>query len=76
MVVRNPTYIPLKPTDHNIDGTTRLSSPRHSGSEDIRQFIQDVTFDEKDLNEFYNISFSRTRVQKLGEYFTQRQNEV
>ena len=45
-------------------------------SEKIKQWIQEVSCDLRDLENFYNISISPTRVQRLGEYLAQRTNEV
>ena len=45
-------------------------------SEKIKQFINELMFDIRDLENFYNISISPTRVQRLGEYLTRRMNQV
>ena len=67
----------------NAPGTTSLTrtinditNDKSSESEKIKQYIQDVQVDLEDLENFYNISFSETRIKRLGEYLAQRSNEV
>ena len=38
--------------------------------------IQDITVDIRDLEQFYNISSSSTRIERLGEYVVQRINQA
>ncbi|KAK5118451.1 hypothetical protein LTR62_002965 [Meristemomyces frigidus] len=45
-------------------------------SERVKQLARDITADLKDLDDFYNISFSKTRLQRLGEYLAERNNEL
>ena len=80
MVSRRPSTL-----EQTIKSTFSLPSRTRSGvkdeatkkheSEKLKQFIQDITVDLRDLERFYNISFSLTRVKRLGEYIVQRNNE-
>jgi hypothetical protein len=46
---------------------------RHSAeSERIKQFIQNLTVDLRDLENYYNIPFSSKRILRLGEFFTEQ----
>ena len=56
------------------DPDVNVTGAKSSG--DIKQFIQDVANDLNDLEQFYDISISRSRTLRFGQYLVQRQNEV
>ena len=58
-----------------IDDVVSAENSEHghpSESERIKQFIQNMTVDLRDLESYYNISFSSSRIQRLGEFFTEQ----
>ena len=73
MVSRKPllpqTSLPVK---HNGFGNATSGSQ----TEELEHFIQEMTADLRDLENFYNVSFSTTRIERIGEYFARRANRV
>lgn len=45
-------------------------------TQELRDFIQEISADLEDLQNFYNISLSRTRIERIGRYLSERRNEL
>ena len=57
----------------NNDPPEQNHTNGHSAESDrIKQFIQNMTVDLRDLENYYNITFSPKRIVRLGEFFTEQ----
>lgn len=72
-MVTNKPRAPFAPTmDTNLEA--RISAL--SVSQEMKDFILEISEDLKELESFYNITFSPTRVQTIGQYIIRRINEL
>ena len=60
--------------DRTKNDAAAETSRRHysAESERMKQFIQTMTVDLRDLENYYNITFSSKRILRLGEFFTEQ----
>lgn len=54
----------------------RNPAPQETESERIRDLIQEITIDLSELETFYNVKLSQSRIERIGEYVTNKIMEL